>query len=482
MKKVMFVLCCGCFGSVSEVGASGFLESERLQRNLFQKVNVASVSDDRGSTKDNVFAGEFLNKGDELEKAVCSGVSEKSSDLYGCEDKFSRDDVEEITGRMASMVWQSSSSYMDGVWDDGEEYKNLIVKQSFQRLRKIQQEQLLPLRRENEINQHIIDKQSQTIISQNVIIDERDQTIREQGETINNKNREIKQQFQEVNLLKKRVEEKDQQIQRKDSEYSIVVNELESYKSLFNKMKETSDIYAEAVSGEFKRAYDNESNPFKKVLMSLNQLMKEGAERAIAVQQVSVSSVSSEKNDLNTIQDATRHDFLTVSDEEDSSFSIGEYKYEGNIDNNGKPFGEGVILGRNSRMKIKGTFSEGFLDIEKPIIIGGQGFNDFEFSFPKSIIEGYRNLISLVDISERSCSFGVQTLILKHSNVKEVNFVFNKDYVYVGGINSNDKLHGQGIRFRKNGVVQVGIFSNGFFVKESDTLGQMNPSKRKRMG
>jgi len=315
------------------------------------------------------------------------------------------------------------------------------------------------------------------------------QTISEQNQVISQQSENLSRKNKEVSSLKEKIQEQEQQIQTKDRQLYLVTGERNKYKmksrsyeDSFKLIKNAVDLYVASWAGEgnFKERYDNAKSMEEKATIVIAHLIEHNAKNSGVLQQQEVGSSGrsriEQQRDLisGSLIDATRHDFLLQSEDDDNFFRMGRYRYRGGIEGN-RPDGEGEITDINGAVRISGTFEGGFLNITSPITFTVSGV-DYVFEFPSRLDEKYHNLISFIDISEMKCSFRAEALILRHSGSKTANFVFNKNYIYVGSLNDSGCPSGRGVKFCKDGEIQEGEFSGGFLTEGES----MHPAKRKR--
>jgi hypothetical protein len=491
MKKVLLVLCWGCFSAHTV----GMFEGER------------DASSSNGSFQQ----------------------------VKSLNEEASNDDLEIITngiGHIKPLALPQDSPYLL----QGREYLQIILDQNQKVLEtklgelsekekyinaegeknpfvKAKQQEIDDLKKKGKAQQQEMDYKNQLINQKdsdllrsrktiNSLTDENEinkQKISEQSRVIDKQSEEMISLKAKADGLEEKIREKDKQIQIKDQELYLVANERDIYKNQNKKYKSNFKLINDAVNlyaaswaekeKDFKKQYDEAESVSDKIAVVLAHLITHSAGSGGSIQKQPVLNAGSEVSrrdlSLNTIVDVARHDFLFAPKDKANSFQMGRYIYIGNVNKENKPDGKGKITDKSEVISIEGFFREGFLDITKPLTFKRPSLN-CEFLFPAELTEEYRDLISFVDISDMVCSFGVENLILKHPDDGKISFIFKKDSVYVGGLGAGSYPEGRGVKFCESGEIQDGEFLDGYFVggkriKPTIDGGSANPTKRKRL-
>ncbi|MBO6055644.1 MAG: hypothetical protein J6P84_01505 [Alphaproteobacteria bacterium] len=455
MRGVVFVLCWSCLWSVSAVGGSGLSigvssQDDSAQRSAVSEVLRSEVGTNgqgrsmRRANVDESFSEEIAEK---LSSLNCKGNLPRSeTELDSLNSIFKQKDKQLVTACLRA----------DSLEKEIDEWKE-----------------------RDKINQQKIDEQSQVISEKErgleqsrtaiILLEEKDrtnqQTIEEQNQIIRKQTKNLDEKSKEVSFLREQVILRERQNKSYEDNFSMIENAVSIYATSW------------AGEGDFREKYDSAETLGEKVLVVFAHLIEHNAKNEGISRKEDLASSSQVDLTTNTIVDAGRHDFLTKEREKNSYTQMGRYEYKGDVNEENIPHGKGEISDKNKVMSVKGIFRDGFLVITESVFFSGAGFRDCEFRFPVALPEKYVSLISFIDISEMVCSFRPNTLILKPIDSKKVGFVFNMDFIYVGIINTNDKPHGQGIKFCKNGSIQEGRFEKGFLV---DQVSSTNPVKRRR--
>ncbi len=468
MKRVLLVLCWGCF-SAHTVG-------------MFEGRQDVSSSSDRFQQLRSLDEEVSDNEKGDLE-AITNGIGLIEPLALSQDSRYP------IAGReyLQTILDQDRKVLETRLDELSEKEKYVNAEGEKNPFVKAKQQEIDDLKEKGKAQQQEISYKDQLIYQKDKDLSQNKEVIRFLEEKNESNERKINEQDQLIHQQKEYLSKNAQELSLVKSERDKLKSQNKNFESNLRLIGDAVDLYAAswAEDEEFKKQYDNAGTVSDKVYVVFAHLIKHSAKRERGLVLSTRSEDAQSSSSLNTIVDVARHDFLLAPKDKANSFPMGRYIYIGNVNEENKPDGEGKITDKNGVISIEGVFREGFLDITKPLTFKRSDLT-CEFLFPAELTEEYRDLISFVDISDMVCSFGVENLILKHPDDESVSFIFKKDSVYVGALGAGSYPEGRGVKFCESGEIQDGDFDDGHFVegkriKPTMSRGSANSTKRKRL-